>query len=342
MQWLVLALSGTAGYFVIWLRLGKFESIKKQVSGTIINALLIIGFIWRFSLVFFDPLKVFKNPMSILYFSGGMRGLVLSCVIAAVYLVYASIKQRIFIWRYLDFIISGILAGFTVYNIAALIVGRQFSLSSLGQSILAVLLLLWQLKKPDMYIFKKTLPAVMMAFLILWGVYDAVYKDYINNKNTGFNTPAANVDTGTIKEGIENGDLAPDFELTASDGRQVKLSHYRGKKVILNFWATWCPPCRAEIPDLEKFYLDFKDKDTVILGVDLTQSERSESAVADFIKKEGITYPVALDTENTVNQVYGVSSVPTSYMIDTKGIIRYKISGPTDYGTMKSKLADMY
>jgi peroxiredoxin len=193
-----------------------------------------------------------------------------------------------------------------------------------------------------MYIFKKTLPAVMMAFLVLWGVYDAVYKDYINNKNAGFNAPAANVDTGTIKEGIENGDLAPDFELTASDGRQVKLSHYRGKKVILNFWATWCPPCRAEIPDLEKFYSDFKDRDTVILGVDLTQSERSESAVADFIKKEGITYPVALDTENTVNQVYGISSVPTSYMIDTKGIIRHKISGPMDYGTMKSKLAGMY
>jgi peroxiredoxin len=132
---------------------------------------------------------------------------------------------------------------------------------------------------------------------------------------------------------------ALDFELVDLKGQQVKLSDLRGKVVLLNFWATWCPPCKAEIPDLIKFYEDFKDKDVVILGVDLTQSEKSQNAVADFLKSYGITYPVALDTDGTASKMYQVTGIPTSYIIDTQGIIRDIIVGPMDFEGMKRMLS---
>jgi peroxiredoxin len=187
---------------------------------------------------------------------------------------------------------------------------------------------------------KKILPIAVLVVLIVWGAYDAMHKGNINNASRGNtnNIETKTADNGNIKEGIKNNNLAPDFELTTLDGKNVKLSDYRGKKVILNFWATWCPPCKAEIPDLEKFYSDFKDKDTVILGVDLMQSEKSQQSVSMFVGTYKITYPILLDKEGTANQKYQISAIPTSYIIDSKGVIRNKVVGPMDYETMKSML----
>lgn len=185
---------------------------------------------------------------------------------------------------------------------------------------------------------KKILPVILLVILIIWGVYDVAHK--INTK-TPDNVQPETIDNGSVKEGIKIGNQAPDFELTTLDGRRVKLSDYRGKKVVLNFWATWCPPCRAEIPDLEKFYTDFKDKDIVILGVNLTDSEKSQTSVSTFAGSNKMTYPILLDKEGTVSQVYQVSGIPTSYFIDTKGIIRNKIVRSINYKTVKNTVSSM-
>jgi peroxiredoxin len=191
---------------------------------------------------------------------------------------------------------------------------------------------------------KKTVPAVLLAALLIWGIYDISHKNNISNDALGknnINTKAKVDKTVKVNTGIEEGNLAPDFELTTLDGKQVRLSDYRGKKVILNFWATWCPPCKAEVPDLEKFYSTYKDKGIVILGVNLTQAEKNQSAIKAFVKSYGITYTIPLDVKSLISGIYQVSAIPTSYIIDSRGIISKKVVGPMDFKTMKSILANI-
>ncbi|MFO1444965.1 TlpA family protein disulfide reductase [Bacillus sp. Bva_UNVM-123] len=133
--------------------------------------------------------------------------------------------------------------------------------------------------------------------------------------------------------GLGIGLKAPDFELKNLAGESVKLSDYEGKKVMLNFWATWCPPCKAEMPDMEEFYHDSGD-DIVILAVNID----TNNDVAGFVKKMGVTFPILLDTNNRVNKIYQIISIPTSYFIDEKGIIRNKHIGAMDIETMKKNM----
>lgn len=141
--------------------------------------------------------------------------------------------------------------------------------------------------------------------------------------------------------GIQKGNIAPDFELLTAEGKPVKLSDLRGQKVIVNLWATWCPPCRAEIPDMQAFYEENKDKGVVILGVNLTSTENSVEDVAAFTKGYGMTFPVVLDVEKQVANQYQAISIPTSYMIDSKGIIQEKFIGPMNHEQMESFVSAM-
>jgi cytochrome c biogenesis protein CcmG/thiol:disulfide interchange protein DsbE len=113
--------------------------------------------------------------------------------------------------------------------------------------------------------------------------------------------------------------VAPDFDLTTLDGRAVKLSDYRGQVVLLNTWATWCPPCRAEMPQLEAYYREHQDQGFVVLAVN---SEESPEAVAAFLKSQDFTFPVVLDPEGVVMGRYEVRALPTSFFIDRKGVVR--------------------
>lgn len=145
-----------------------------------------------------------------------------------------------------------------------------------------------------------------------------------------------------IKEGLETNQQAPDFKLTTLDGKEVKLSDYRGKKVILNFWATWCPPCKEEIPQMEKYYKNqAKNENVEILAVNLTKSDKDENYIADFVKTYDMTYPVLLDKEGKQQEKYEIVTIPTSYFIDTKGIIQKVAIGPVDHDLMVSAVASM-
>jgi len=129
-------------------------------------------------------------------------------------------------------------------------------------------------------------------------------------------TTANNDQLGGLKIGVK----APDFELKSLEGESVKLSDYEGKKVILNFWATWCPPCREEMPDMEKFSQGMGD-DVVILAVNIDP----ENDVQAFANEYGISFTILLDSQsskNPVNDLYQVLSIPTTYFIDSKGVIR--------------------
>ena len=109
---------------------------------------------------------------------------------------------------------------------------------------------------------------------------------------------------------------APDFTLADLDGADISLRSYKGKVVLLNFWATWCPPCRAEMPSIEEMYGELKDRKFEILAVDV---QESLATVKDFIEENEYTFPILLDTNGSVGAVYGARSIPTTYLIDTNG-----------------------
>lgn len=140
--------------------------------------------------------------------------------------------------------------------------------------------------------------------------------------------------------GIAEGNMAPDFELGLASGETVKLSDYRGKKVILNFWATWCPPCKAEMPHMQKYYEKNKDNDMTILAVNLTALDKGRDAIDQFVKDYGLTFPIALDEKNKVGTEYQALTIPTSYIISPDGIITKKYVGPMDEDIMEKLLKE--
>ncbi|PAV29383.1 cytochrome C biogenesis protein [Virgibacillus profundi] len=139
--------------------------------------------------------------------------------------------------------------------------------------------------------------------------------------------------------GLEPGDMAPDFELETLDGKTVKLSDYKGKKVILNFWATWCPPCREEMPEMQDFHDEYGDE-VEILAVNLTGSENKVKDVHEYIEKYDYTYTIPMDKDSTVGDEYRAFSVPTTYFIGTDGKIQQpRKIGPMTYDFME-EMAD--
>lgn len=143
---------------------------------------------------------------------------------------------------------------------------------------------------------------------------------------------ASEIDDGEGPEiGLNIGNRAPDFKLETLTGEEVQLSDFRGRRVMLNFWATWCPPCRAEMPDMEKFH---QNTEIVILAVNLTNTEASRSAVDNFVDDYNLTFPILIDIDSAVSSLYAIRPVPTTYMIDSKGIIRNFAFGAVNYDQM--------
>jgi cytochrome c biogenesis protein CcmG, thiol:disulfide interchange protein DsbE len=125
------------------------------------------------------------------------------------------------------------------------------------------------------------------------------------------------------------GFLAPDFTLQTTTGDTIQLSSLRGQPVIVNFWATWCPPCRAEMPEFEQIWQEYKGQTLMILGVNQGENaatvERFERTLVD------ITFPILLDTTAEIANQYDVVALPTTFFIDAEGQIQdVKIGGPMD------------
>ncbi|PFA67389.1 thiol-disulfide oxidoreductase [Bacillus sp. AFS015802] len=150
------------------------------------------------------------------------------------------------------------------------------------------------------------------------------------------------MDLSDAKQGLTKGDRAPDFTLITLDGENVKLSDYQGKKVILNFWATWCPPCKAEMPHMQNYYETNAKKENVeILAVNLTSQDDGKKAVEQFVDGYELTFPIPMDEKGDIGDQYRVFTIPTSYMIDTNGLIQHKIVGPMNEEMMGKMVEQM-
>lgn len=122
---------------------------------------------------------------------------------------------------------------------------------------------------------------------------------------------------------------APSFTFPGLDGKKISLTDYRGKIVFLNIWATWCAPCVAEMPSMEKLYQELKDEDFEILAVSVDES--GAEAVSPFVEKHKLSFPVLSDTGGKIKDLYQTTGIPESFIIDKDGIIVEKVIGPRDW-----------
>jgi thiol-disulfide isomerase/thioredoxin len=125
--------------------------------------------------------------------------------------------------------------------------------------------------------------------------------------------------TNCVAVGTQTGNLAPDFQLQNLDGQTVSLSSLRGNPVMLNFWATWCGPCRAEMPYLQQIHDEWSDRGLVLLAIDLGESS---STVESYLKSNNLSLTVLLDTRQEVGRKYDIRPIPTTFFIDEDGIIQ--------------------
>lgn len=126
---------------------------------------------------------------------------------------------------------------------------------------------------------------------------------------------------------VEMGRPAPKFTLESLKGPGLSLESFKGKVVLLNFWATWCVPCRKEMPDLEKAYKENKKEGFVVIGVNVLQTA---DKIRGYIREEKITFPIALDPDGKIMKLYKVGALPYSVLIDRKGNLKYKHVGMID------------
>jgi len=118
---------------------------------------------------------------------------------------------------------------------------------------------------------------------------------------------------------------APAFEVTTLDGTRIASDSLAGKVVLVNFWATWCPPCRLEMPGIDRVWRDRRDAGFVVIGI--ATDETGEAGVRAFVAGRGVTYPIAMATPAVVRAFGGYRGLPTSILIDRAGRIRYRITG---------------
>ena len=136
----------------------------------------------------------------------------------------------------------------------------------------------------------------------------------------------------------KEGARAPDFELIDLEGNTIKLSDYKGTPVFLNFWASWCGPCKAEMPFMEKVYAENKDRSFEILAVNVTTSEKSIGNVEKFVADYELTFPIPLDEKGSVSHQYNIIGYPTSFFIDSEGVIRSIAHGPLTEEEMEKRI----
>ena len=318
-----------AGFGVLKIR-SEQAALGPAFRSVMINAALLWIVCWKLSPLLFGGLEMLRNPMSFLYFSGGERGGWIAALAAAVYIALSARKLKLNAPKYIDSALLPIFSGYALYLALMSIFGEVDRLTNGATALaLAAIVALWLRSKPAARF--RPMAQWVMLLLITYALVQSLAAP-LGNK------PGAASLAGDAT-GLKIGQQAPDFELTLLSGETVKLSEYRGKTVILNFWATWCPPCRAEMPEMQRFYEANRKEGIVILGVNATSTEASVPVVKAWIEEWAITFPIPLDKQGDISKRYRVNAYPATYVIDGEGMIRDKHPGPMNAEMLKDAAA---
>ena len=149
---------------------------------------------------------------------------------------------------------------------------------------------------------------------------------------------ADGINTSANTSAPQTGFTAPDFTLQTPTGESYTLSELRGKAILVNLWATWCPPCRAEMPAIEKMYQEYKDQGFIVLAIDMTYQDDPFNVVP-FTQEYGLTFPILLEETGNVASAYQLRSLPSSYFINRAGVIaEVVIGGPMSEALLRTRI----
>ena len=123
-------------------------------------------------------------------------------------------------------------------------------------------------------------------------------------------------------QAVSHQDVAPDFTLKSLEGSNLRLDEYKGQVVLINFWATWCGPCRQELPLLDRIHQRYQDAGFAVLGINVEGASKADEAQA-MVSKAGVTFPVLVDEGQQVSELYALEAMPTSVVVDRDGVVRY-------------------
>jgi thiol-disulfide isomerase/thioredoxin len=181
----------------------------------------------------------------------------------------------------------------------------------------------------------KTILLSLVLVVILGGAYlaySALSENYVPNTMQNTSTPTSSRSSSDTTEKS----TAPDFMVYDASGNPVKLSDFFGKPIVLNFWASWCPPCKSEMPHFNKAYTENKD-DIVFLMVDLVDGQRETQAKGQkYIEEQGYTFPVYYDSKQQAAVVYDVIYLPTTVLINADGSILKQYQGAISQKTLEA------
>ena len=201
---------------------------------------------------------------------------------------------------------------------------------------------------------KKTLLILILVFIVLIGGAYALYNRLgqnvatdqlvVKNQNVQEKQEVQTDQENSSEEGKQETEAekitAPDFTVYDADGNEVLLSEYFGKPIVLNFWASWCSPCRMEMPDFHEKYLEIGE-DVQFLMINMTDGSRETVEIAsEFVEEQGYTFPVFYDTKSDAAMTYGAYSLPTTFFIDADGYVIAQASSAID-GTTLQRGIDM-
>lgn len=169
---------------------------------------------------------------------------------------------------------------------------------------------------------KKTITVLLLVFLAAFAIYNNLHSK-----------------SGSTEQIPKAGFTAPYFSLKAMDNNTYNVAGKRERPVILNFWASWCGPCRQEAPDLRQVYLKYQDK-IDFYAINLTSNDVLDEAKA-FVGTFQLPFPILLDETGKVADSYQIMSIPTTYFVDSNGIIRQKVIGATDRGSFEKYVREL-
>jgi cytochrome c biogenesis protein CcmG/thiol:disulfide interchange protein DsbE len=175
----------------------------------------------------------------------------------------------------------------------------------------------------------KTKFSLIVVFLLIAAVGYGLFSPGNNSEPVvrSENTQTARQTSAQASDSDEQYPVAPDFSLSDLDGNKVSLSDHRGKVVVLDFWATWCPPCRKGIPDFVEMQNEYGKDNFIVLGINLDRGDDVGSMVEEFAKNYNINYPVLYHNPQIVMAYGGIQSIPTTFVIDQEGKVRQGVVG---------------